>query len=62
MHNNISSAGVGAGALFASANKYEIRRVSPHTRRANIMGVCFGKMITVKIENLGLPAGRGGCY
>lgn len=23
------------------------------------MGVCFGKMITVKIENLGLAAGRG---
>lgn len=42
-------------ALFASANKYEIRRLSPQTR-TNIMGVCFGKMITVKIENLGLAA------
>lgn len=53
MHNNISSVGLG---LFASANKYEIRRRFASDEQI-LWEVYFGKMITVKIENLDLAWG-----
>lgn len=58
MHNNISS-GAWVRVVFASANKYEIRRVAVASDEQILSKVCFGKMITGMIENSGLAARQG---